>query len=246
MQSNNALRRFQPWANAVTLALVASGCGGDGDSTSPDGSFPPVEGRYSISGSFDGLTRDQASFVGALSLAQASSRTGAVTGTVDITITAEGRVTSSGNVPLQAASVEEDGSISFSLGSVANGAVWTFTGTAAGETITGRHDLTGQSGSFSGDWTATTGAAGTGSLTVTTSSSGPSLDPDGYTLSLDAAVRDTLAPSDQVTFERLAPGNHTLGLSLVASNCQVQGDNPRLVVISSGESAAATFEVVCS
>jgi hypothetical protein len=116
-----------------------------------------------------------------------------------------------------------------------------------GITITGHHTLTdGQTVSFPGTWTATTGTDGTGSLSLATVSSGAPLDPDGYTLSIDGAVRDTLNGVDQVTFPALAAGNHTVGLSLVATNCHVQAQNPRLVRIVPGEAASETFEVVCS
>jgi hypothetical protein len=50
----------------------------------------------------------------------------------------------------------------------------------------------------------------------------------------------------QVALAALAAGNHTVGLSLVASNCHLQGDNPRVVAVAAGETATETFEVVCS
>jgi hypothetical protein len=233
---------------STIVSLALSSCGGDGgDSTGPDNGFPQVSGIYSIQGRFDGLTADEAAFAGTLILDQASRHSGDLTGSLTMTISAQGAVNSTGEAPLESASVTQQGAVSFRLGpSPASG--WTFTGTLVGGiTITGTHTLTdGQTASFPGTWTATTGTDGTGSLSIVTASSGAPLDPDGYTLSLDGAVRDTLNGTDQVTFPALAPGNHTIGLSLVASNCHVQAQNPRLVRVVPGEMASETFEVVCS
>jgi hypothetical protein len=229
----------------VIASLSLGGCGGGGDNAGPDDAFPDVSGVYSIQGGFDGFTSDEAAFAGRLMLNQASRQSEELTGSLSMTITAQGQVNSTGEVPLQAASLSQKGAVSFRLGpSTVSG--WTFTGTVAGGTITGRHTLTdGQTVAFPGDWNATTATAGTGGLTVSASTSGSPLDPDGYTLSIDGAVWDTLGGNDQVTFSAVAPGNHTVGLSLVASSCHVQGQNPRLVTIKMGETVSETFEVVC-
>src|SRR3954451_14160035 len=232
---------------SILLSLALSSCGGDGGgSTGPDTGFPAVAGVYSIQGRFDGLTAEQAAFAGTLILVQASQQSGNLTGSLTMTLSAQGQVNSTGEAPLESASVSQQGAVSFRLGPSA-AAGWTFNGTLVGGiTITGTHTLNGQTASFPGTWTATTGTDGTGSLNLATVSSGAPLDPDGYTLSMDGAVRDTLNGTDQVTFPALAPGNHTFGLSLVASNCHVQGQNPRLVTIVPGQAASETFEVVCS
>src|SRR4029079_1322213 len=128
----------------------------------------------------------------------------------------------------------------------ANGGSWTFSGTASGETIGGRHTLTDGNQTFSGDWTATQGTVGSGSLTATASTSGSSVDPDGYTLVVDGAGRGALNGSSPVTVSGLAAGNHAVGLTGIAENCQVQGDNPRLVPISSGVTASVAFVVTCT
>lgn len=233
---------------SILVSLALGSCGGDGgDSTGPDSEFPDVAGVYSIQGRFDELTEDEAAFAGTLILIQGSRHSGDLTGSLTMTISAQGAVNSTGEAPLESASVTQQGAVSFRLGP-SPAAGWTFTGTLVGGiTITGRHTLTdGQTASFAGTWSATTGTDGTGSLSIATASSGAPLDPDGYTLSMDGAVRDTLTGIDQVNFPALAPGGHTIGLSLVASNCHVQGQNPRLVRIVPGEAASETFEVVCS
>ena len=237
------------WTVASILgSLALSSCGGEGgDSTGPESGFPQVAGVYSIQGRFDGLSADEAAFAGTLVLIQPSQHSGDLTGSLTMTISAQGTANSTGEAPLESASVSQQGAVSFQLGP-SPAAGWTFTGTLVGGiTITGRHTLTdGQTASFPGTWSATTGTDGTGSLSIATASSGAPLDPDGYTLSMDGGVRDTLSGVDQVTYPALAPGNHTIGLSLVASNCHVQGQNPRLVRIVPGQAASETFEVVCS
>jgi hypothetical protein len=232
---------------SILGSLALSSCGGEGgDSTGPDSGFPAVAGVYSIYGRFDGLSVDEAAFAGTLVLVQPSQQRGDLTGSLTMTISAQGTANSTGEAPIESASVTQQGEVSFRLGP-SPAAGWTFTGTLVGGiTITGRHTLAGQTASFPGTWSATTGTDGTGSLSIATASSGAPLDPDGYTLSMDGAVRDTLGGVDQVTFPALAPGNHTIGLSLVASNCHVQGQNPRLVSIVPGQAASETFEVICS
>jgi hypothetical protein len=233
-------------ASSLGLTLSLAGCGGGGgDAAGPGEPFPNVSGSYNIEGGFDGLTRNEASFVGSLSLSQASRQSGTLTGTMSVTLTIDGDVTTAGDVRLQSASVTPNGTVSFQLGTISTGGSWTFSGTAAGETISGRHTLTDGSNVFSGNWTASIGSVGAGSLTVTASTTGTNVDPDGYTLTVDGAGRGTLG-NNGVTITGLAQGNHAVGLSGVAANCQVQGENPRLVTISPGATASVSFSVVCT
>jgi hypothetical protein len=232
---------------SVLVSFSLGGCGGgSGDTSAPEEPFPDVAGVYNVQGGFDDLTADEASFVGSLVLNQASRQSGELTGTMSVTATINGEVTTAGNVAIQSASVSPSGTVSFELGSIGNGGRWTFSGTASGETISGRHTLTDGSLSFSGDWTATQGTVGSGSLTATVSNSGSSVDPDGYTLVVDGAGRGALNATSPVTVSGLAAGNHAVGVTGVADNCQVQGDNPRLVSISPGITASVAFVVTCT
>jgi probable HAF family extracellular repeat protein len=101
----------------------------------------------------------------------------------------------------------------------------------AGETVTVTFELT---------CTATTG-----SLQITSATSGASPDADGYTITLNGADRGTLAASGAVALDGLPPGTHSVGLGGVAGNCQVQGDNPRSITVVAGSSVTAPFEVAC-
>ena len=88
---------------------------------------------------------------------------------------------------------------------------------------------------------------GTGSLTVTTATSGATgdLDPDGYTVSVDGGAASQPIPDNgSVTFTGPA-GDHTVALSGLAANCAVSGANPRTVTVPSGGTATTTFSVSC-
>jgi hypothetical protein len=93
---------------------------------------------------------------------------------------------------------------------------------------------------------AVTCNATTGGLQVSASTSGPAPDADGYGVIVDGTERGTLAAVGTVSIVGLALGSHTVGLSGVAANCQVQGENPRAAMVSAGANAAVAFEVVCA
>jgi probable HAF family extracellular repeat protein len=85
----------------------------------------------------------------------------------------------------------------------------------------------------------------TGSLQVSSSTSGPSPDPDGYIVTIDGTDRGPLGVNSDITHDRLIPGTHLVGLSAVAGNCRVQGENPRSISVTAGETASGGFVVVC-
>jgi len=101
--------------------------------------------------------------------------------------------------------------------------------------------LTGSSAtaSFSVNCTATTG-----SLTVTTSTTGSNLDPDGYTVTVDGNQK-AIGINNSVTFSGLSPGNHSVQLNGLAQNCTVSS-NPRTVSITAGSTTKTTFSVGCT
>jgi len=87
----------------------------------------------------------------------------------------------------------------------------------------------------------------TGDLTVTTSTTGTDLDPDGYTVSLDGTTSQPIPnSSDGVTFNNLSAGNHPVELSGVASNCSVTGGASHTVTVIAGQTISHTFSVSCT
>src|SRR5256884_5704945 len=86
---------------------------------------------------------------------------------------------------------------------------------------------------------------GLATLAVSTSTSGSDLDPDGYTVTVDGSVSQSIGRNGLATFIGLAVGNHTVLLSGVARNCTVSGSNPRTVSLLAGLVGATTFSVTC-
>jgi hypothetical protein len=99
-------------------------------------------------------------------------------------------------------------------------------------------------------WLACGGGEPTGPLTgavaITTSTTGAEPDPDGYTLLLDGSDMRPIGAAAADTLSDLSPGNHLVGLTGMASNCELQGDNPRGVAVAAGATAAAAFVVTCA
>jgi hypothetical protein len=87
--------------------------------------------------------------------------------------------------------------------------------------------------------------ATTGGLQVSTSTTGQSIDADGYTVLVDGTDRGVIAASSAITLDGVPAGDHEVGLSGIAVNCQVSGANPQTVTVSGGASAAVAFTVTC-
>ncbi len=87
--------------------------------------------------------------------------------------------------------------------------------------------------------------ATSGSLRITASTSGPTPDPDGYTVAIDGTAGSQLASNAEATLSGITAGAHSVGLSGVAGNCQVEGDNPRPIDVSAGATTVAAFVVTC-
>ena len=122
------------------------------------------------------------------------------------------------------------------------------TGVAGNCTVSGANPQTvnvPSGGTASTTFSVTCGAT-TGSLTVTTNTTGSSLDPDGYTATVDGGASQAVATNGSVTFTGLSAGSHPVALSGVASNCTVSGANPQTVTVPSGGTASTTFSVSCA
>jgi hypothetical protein len=91
----------------------------------------------------------------------------------------------------------------------------------------------------------------TGNVESITSTTGVTLDPDGYTLEIDGVAEGQIGVNDTVTVDDLAIGDHTVELLDLAQNCTVTGNNPRTVTIPddvpdpNGGTASTTFAVNC-
>jgi hypothetical protein len=86
--------------------------------------------------------------------------------------------------------------------------------------------------------------SGSGSLTVTSSTTGFNLDPDGYTVTIDGTNSQPIATNGSVTFTAPA-GANPVGLSGVAANCTVSEANPQTAAVPASGAATTTFTVTC-
>src|SRR5213078_3847276 len=88
--------------------------------------------------------------------------------------------------------------------------------------------------------------ASTGNLTVSTSTTGSSLDPDGYTVTVDGGSPQAIGINASVSYTNLSAGSHTVAISGVAGNCSVSGGTSRTVNVPSGGTGSTTFSVSCT
>jgi hypothetical protein len=102
----------------------------------------------------------------------------------------------------------------------------------------------------------------TGDVRLSTTTAGADLDPNGYTVTIDGQLVLVpcgwydydcepgtpliVEPNASQLFEQVVPGVHTYELGDIASNCTVNGSNPRTVSVVVGDTSAVRFEVNCT
>jgi Tol biopolymer transport system component len=84
----------------------------------------------------------------------------------------------------------------------------------------------------------------TGSIVVATTTTGSSPDPDGYLVSLSGSESQPIGANSTLRLEGLTIGSHVVELSGHASNCNIDGENPRTVEVVPG-TVTVTFTVTC-
>lgn len=85
----------------------------------------------------------------------------------------------------------------------------------------------------------------TGSVQITTTSSGDGIDSDGYTVTIDDGDAQPIDASGTLTIDDLSAGSHTVTLAGLADNCTVTG-NPATATVTAGETATVAFAITCS
>ncbi|HLB82397.1 MAG TPA: hypothetical protein VJJ54_04855 [Gemmatimonadales bacterium] len=88
-------------------------------------------------------------------------------------------------------------------------------------------------------------AAATGSLTVTTTTTGSNF-PAGYTVTLDTGQSGTIGANDSVTATGIPTGDHMVTLSGVPGNCTLATPNPLAVTVTAGTTTQAGFTISCT
>ena len=79
---------------------------------------------------------------------------------------------------------------------------------------------------------------------ITTTTTGLDIDSHGFRIVVDGTDRGTIGTNDSV-LTRINPGERTIALTAVASNCTLEGSSLRTVAIVDREVASIEFEVVC-
>jgi len=89
-------------------------------------------------------------------------------------------------------------------------------------------------------------APAVGDLEITTQTSGPEPDADGYTVSVDGAAAEPIGPNATLRHAGLDVGVHTVERSGLAPNCATAGDTRLEVTVANGAVAAAQFAITCA
>ena len=85
-----------------------------------------------------------------------------------------------------------------------------------------------------------------GAIQILTSTTGADVDPDGYQVTLDEELTQSVGINASVSFLNLVQGTYSVLLSNVASNCGVTGENPRSIFVFPGNTTINQFDVVCA
>ena len=85
-----------------------------------------------------------------------------------------------------------------------------------------------------------------GTIRVSTTTTGPSPDPDGYLVSLDGAPRGPLGQQEVLDISSIHPGNYILRLSSIAGNCSIPEGTSRYVTVAEAQVSTVLFAVTCA
>ena len=138
------------WLAALGAAVIA--CGDDSSGGGPNDLFPDVAGAYTIEGDFGGTPAGDSLVSGTVTIEQASLETSPLTGTADLTLTAQAGNLTINDAELQDASVTLAGVVVFTVSRASDQLVWSFTGERAGDVLEGTHTLTRGSVTADGAW----------------------------------------------------------------------------------------------
>lgn len=141
--------------------------------------------------------------------------------------------------------IATDGSVSFTGVAPGNHTV-ALTGLAANCRVDGEpsRGVSVAAGATSELSLAVSCAAPTGSLELSTATTGAPVDPDGYAVSVDGGAPQAIASNGTLRLDDLTLGNHLVLLSGIAANCHLDGANPRAVEVLAAP-ATVTFTLTC-
>jgi Tol biopolymer transport system component len=87
--------------------------------------------------------------------------------------------------------------------------------------------------------------ANTGSIQVTTSTSGVDPDPDGYSVSVGGVGKGQIPANASLGITGIRVGRVAVELSAVSVNCLVDGANPRMLDVTLGMTVEVAFVITC-
>jgi hypothetical protein len=85
-----------------------------------------------------------------------------------------------------------------------------------------------------------------GSLEITTVTSGADPDPDGYVVAVDNQAGTIVPANTTMQLQNLGTGDHQVQIADIAPNCALTGENIRRVSIIAGKTATVGFQIDCS
>src|SRR5437763_6705815 len=245
------------FAADVTVALAANASGGTlgGTTTVPATSGVATFADISVNRAGKGyrLTASAGQLTGATS-DSSFDITAAPPTTGDLTVNA----TTTGDNQPGSYTVKVDGGLSRTI--AANGAGTTYSGLPAGDHVVALTDVPTNctvSGGASQTVTVPAGGAATaaftisctaltGNLTVSTTTTGANLDPDGYTFAVDGGTPQPIGIYATIPLTGIPTGSRTVDLAGVAANCTVTGGASQTVTVPPGGSATAAFTITCT
>jgi len=246
------------FAGDVTLALAANSNGGAlrGTTIVAAASGVATFANLSINRAGTGYRLTASAGQLAAATSDAFEITAAAPTTGDLTVDA----TTTGDNQPGSYTVTVDGSSSSSRTIASNGAGTTYSGLPAGDHTVALTDVPANctvSGGASKPVTVPAGGAATaaftinctaltGSLTVSTTTTGANLDPDGYTFAVDGGTPQPIGISATIPLTEIPSGSRTVVLAGVAGNCTVANGPSRTVIVPPGGTATAAFAVSCA
>jgi hypothetical protein len=85
-----------------------------------------------------------------------------------------------------------------------------------------------------------------GDVRLTVVTTGADMDPDGYSIVLDGGAGVAVAVNDSRVISDLSAGSHSVLLVGLATNCTVDGANPRAIEIGAHNTTQVSFAVSCA
>ena len=85
----------------------------------------------------------------------------------------------------------------------------------------------------------------TGSIEISIETTGQQLDPNGYVLKLDEDEVKETGINDTVLFEEIEQGTHSLEISDISFNCEINQNNPVTVTVTAGKIISIDINISC-